>query len=261
MVYKLRQALGLDQPGTPVKVVEIYQMLGEIAPDLRQALGIDTVSVCGTGTMFGFPQTQFKQWQLAGGYFLVQTGALQVVFTNNHPPVAAPMTVASSNGAPLKIPLVSVATNWSDPDGDPVALLAVGGSTNGVAVTTNAAGFLYYNPNNVPDSFSYTVRDVRSTYRVGDTVRTASGVINIQITGPPSTNAALSVVRLGPGTNSILYSGWPGYQYVVQWATNLASAFWFNLSTNIADANGLWTVLDPAATNNARFYRSVFQFN
>jgi Uroporphyrinogen decarboxylase (URO-D) len=67
MVYKLRQALGLDQPGTPVKVVEIYQMLGEIAPDLRQALGIDTVSVCGTGTMFGFPQTQFKQWQLADG--------------------------------------------------------------------------------------------------------------------------------------------------------------------------------------------------
>ena len=34
MVYQLRQALGLDPPGTPVKVVEIYQMLGEIAPDL-----------------------------------------------------------------------------------------------------------------------------------------------------------------------------------------------------------------------------------
>ena len=65
MVYKLRQALGLDQPGTPVKVVEVYQMLGEIAPDLQAALGVDTVSLCGTGTMFGFPQTQFKEWQLA----------------------------------------------------------------------------------------------------------------------------------------------------------------------------------------------------
>ena len=31
-VYQLRQALGLDPPGTPVKVVEPYQMLGEIAP-------------------------------------------------------------------------------------------------------------------------------------------------------------------------------------------------------------------------------------
>ena len=34
-VYRLRQALGLDEPGTPVKVVEPYQMLGEIEPDLK----------------------------------------------------------------------------------------------------------------------------------------------------------------------------------------------------------------------------------
>jgi hypothetical protein len=67
MVYKLRQALGLDRPGTPVKVVEIYQMLGEVAPDLQAALGVDVVSLHGTGTMFGFPQTEFKQWQLADG--------------------------------------------------------------------------------------------------------------------------------------------------------------------------------------------------
>lgn len=67
MVYKLREALGLDKPGTPVKVVEIYQMLGEIAPDLQAALGIDTASVRGTGTMFGFPATEFKPWQLADG--------------------------------------------------------------------------------------------------------------------------------------------------------------------------------------------------
>ena len=67
MVYQLRQALDLDRPGTPVKVVEIYQMLGEIAPDLRTALGIDTVNLGGTGTMFGFPQTEFKEWQLADG--------------------------------------------------------------------------------------------------------------------------------------------------------------------------------------------------
>ncbi len=67
IVYKLRQALGLDRPGTPVKVVEIYQMLGEIAPDLQAALGVDTVSLRGTGTMFGFPQIEFKEWQLADG--------------------------------------------------------------------------------------------------------------------------------------------------------------------------------------------------
>jgi len=67
MVYRLRQALRLDQAGTPVKVVEPYQMLGEIAPDLAAALGVDTVSLAGTGTMFGYPQTAFKAWRLADG--------------------------------------------------------------------------------------------------------------------------------------------------------------------------------------------------
>ena len=42
-VYRLRQALRLDLPGSPVKVVEPYQMLGEIAPDLMDALGVDVV--------------------------------------------------------------------------------------------------------------------------------------------------------------------------------------------------------------------------
>ena len=65
IVYQLRQALRLDPPGTPVKVVEVYQMLGELAPDLRRALGVDTVSLHGTGTMFGFPQVAFKEWLLA----------------------------------------------------------------------------------------------------------------------------------------------------------------------------------------------------
>ena len=67
LVYQLRQALGLDAPGTPVKVVEPYQMLGEVAPDLRDALGIDTVPVFGTGTMFGFPAKEFKEWTFHDG--------------------------------------------------------------------------------------------------------------------------------------------------------------------------------------------------
>ena len=67
MVYKLRQALGLDAPGTPVKVVEVYQMLGEVAPDLKEAIGIDTACLSGTGTMFGYPACPCKEWTLHDG--------------------------------------------------------------------------------------------------------------------------------------------------------------------------------------------------
>ena len=51
-VYRLRQALGLDPPGTPVKVIEPCQMLGEIQMDLIDALGVDVVALRGTTTVY-----------------------------------------------------------------------------------------------------------------------------------------------------------------------------------------------------------------
>jgi len=66
-VYQLRQALKLDPPGTPVKVVEPYQMLGEIAPDLIDALGVDVVGLEGTNTFFGFEKKDWKAWRLFDG--------------------------------------------------------------------------------------------------------------------------------------------------------------------------------------------------
>jgi hypothetical protein len=66
-VYRLRQALDLDSPGTPVKVIEPFQMLGEIKPDLLNALAIDTALVSGTGTAWGFPLEGWKEWKTFGG--------------------------------------------------------------------------------------------------------------------------------------------------------------------------------------------------
>jgi hypothetical protein len=66
-VYRLRQALKLDLPGTPVKVVEPYQMLGEIKPDLIKALGVDVVGLEGTKTMFGFRNEGWKTWTTFDG--------------------------------------------------------------------------------------------------------------------------------------------------------------------------------------------------
>jgi hypothetical protein len=66
-VYKLRQALKLDPPGTPVKVHEPYQMLGEIAPDLQDALGVDVVGLGGRTTMFGFEIGGWKPWTIFDG--------------------------------------------------------------------------------------------------------------------------------------------------------------------------------------------------
>jgi hypothetical protein len=61
-VYGLRQALRLDPPGTPVKVIEPYQMLGEIKPDLMEALGVDVVGIGRPRTLFGFRNEGWKPW-------------------------------------------------------------------------------------------------------------------------------------------------------------------------------------------------------
>jgi hypothetical protein len=54
VIAKLRQALGLDKP---VKVVEPYQMLGEVTADLREAMGIDVVNLPSTAQMCWFRAT------------------------------------------------------------------------------------------------------------------------------------------------------------------------------------------------------------
>jgi len=66
-VYLLRQALKLDPPGTPVKVIEPYQMLGEIKPDLMEALGVDVVPLGSSKTLFGFENEGWKPWTFFDG--------------------------------------------------------------------------------------------------------------------------------------------------------------------------------------------------
>lgn len=66
-VYLLRQALNLDKPGTPVKVIEPYQMLGEIKSDLIEALGVDVVGLRGKSTMFGYAAEGWKPWRTFDG--------------------------------------------------------------------------------------------------------------------------------------------------------------------------------------------------
>ncbi len=77
-IYKLRQALGLDDPGTPVKVTEPYQLLGEIKPDLMEALGIDVVGLGQPTTMFGFKNEDWKPWTTFEGTPVMVPGGFNI---------------------------------------------------------------------------------------------------------------------------------------------------------------------------------------
>jgi uroporphyrinogen-III decarboxylase len=78
VVANVRQALGLDKLGEPVKVVDPYQMLGEVAADLRDMLGIDTVNLLGPKCHFGFANTDWKPWRTFDGTDVLVPGGFNI---------------------------------------------------------------------------------------------------------------------------------------------------------------------------------------
>ncbi len=60
-VAALREYYGLDKH--PVKLIEPYQMLGEIETDLMDAAGIDVTGIYPESTMFGFKNRDWREWR------------------------------------------------------------------------------------------------------------------------------------------------------------------------------------------------------
>lgn len=168
-------------------------------------------------------------------------------------PVAGTLVYGRSRGLSLKIKRADLVNNSFDPGGRSLALAGLNlTTTNGVTLTTNATHIFYENPRDVDDAFTYSISNGQGS--------PVTGTIRIQIIGTASLSSikSLAVGVPGPGTNTITFAGIPGYQHVVQYATNLTTSPWFNLSTNLVPAAGLWSVLDPQATDPARFYRVAY---
>lgn len=76
-VTQLRRHFGLD--GGPVRVLDPGQMLGEVAADLKEVLGIDTEPVLKRGTKFGFPMADWKPWRMDDGLEVLVPGGFHAV--------------------------------------------------------------------------------------------------------------------------------------------------------------------------------------
>jgi len=79
-VAALRDWYGLEK--RPVMVHEPYQMLGYVEEDLRLAMGIDVTGVFPRNTMFGFPNSAWREWDFRGLPVLVSTEFRTVVEPN-----------------------------------------------------------------------------------------------------------------------------------------------------------------------------------
>lgn len=205
-----------------------------------------------------YSSSQFQN-DLAGGVFSVaQSGdgkSINMVFTPNHPPVASDAPYTRASGLSLKIKIADlIANSTSDADGDPRALQATDSTSAQGGTVTSDGTYIFYSPpgNDNSDSFNYTVRDVLSAYRAGDTVRTASAKINITVVKP---GGRVQTIDSSGGTATLKFAGIPGSLYDVQRSPNVSFTPFTVLLTTNAPPNGVFTYTDNNPPMPSAFYR------
>ncbi|MBI5384179.1 MAG: VCBS repeat-containing protein [Verrucomicrobia bacterium] len=230
---------------------------------LTDADGVFTNASVATGSYAGATFIVASQSLASGNYYTLGQER------GNSPPSAQTLTVCRKPGVPVKIRLSNLATNWSDPDSDPVEFVSAAvASTNSVPVSADGTFILYDAGNsssqNVTDRFAYTIRDQPPE---GLTALTALGTVIIQV--DRGTNMSCNIVAsglAGDGNSQLTFAGIPGQTYLVQRATSLTSpVVWTSLTNNVdgsvnfvAGPNGQWTHTDlNSASYPQRYYRTA----
>jgi len=81
IVEKLREYYGLEK--RPVKVIEPYQMLGEIDDELIGAMDIDVIGLYGENNMFGIRNSDWKVYKTLWGQEVMFPGEFNYTYTVN----------------------------------------------------------------------------------------------------------------------------------------------------------------------------------
>jgi hypothetical protein len=182
------------------------------------------------------------------GNFLSWTNSFAQIVTN-HPPMVSPEYFTLIAGMNLIIPVATLATDWSDIDGDALSLTAIATSTNGVVVTNQMPALFYSNSNYVNDRFVCTVSDGFGG--------TNFQIVNILVVPQTNSTPIISQVTLIPAAGvKLSLKGGFGSTYVLLCTTNLTASPWLPVTTNTLGMTGIWQFIDTQSTTSPeRFYR------
>lgn len=81
IVEKLRAYYGLEKK--PVKIIEPYQMLGELDEDLISKMGIDVIGISGKNNMFGIENSNWKIHKTFWGQEVLFPGEFNYTYNEN----------------------------------------------------------------------------------------------------------------------------------------------------------------------------------
>jgi uroporphyrinogen-III decarboxylase len=80
-IERLRDFYGLEK--RPVRLIEPYQMLGEIDNDLAEILHLDIIGILASNTLFGFPNDDWKEYRTNWGQLLLVPGKFNTLIDEN----------------------------------------------------------------------------------------------------------------------------------------------------------------------------------
>ena len=205
--------------------------------------GTLTVSNLGTlvnGTtydLFDFSSTPsgvaFAVTNLPGGLSHWNTTDLLVggtiTFANNAP-VAGNFNLGVAVGGTVSVAVFG--KHASDADvGDVLTITSVSAPANGTVSIVGGTNITYVSTNSAAsDSFTYTV---------SDGLASATATVTVSTYSPEGFNRLSPPSVINPGTVAFTYLGIPGYNYALDWATNLTPPInWMGVITNTAAGDG-----------------------
>jgi hypothetical protein len=80
-IERLRKYFGLEN--RPVRLIEPFQMLGEIENDLAEILHLDVTGIYARNTMFGFPNENWKEFRTHWGQLILVPGEFNTILDSN----------------------------------------------------------------------------------------------------------------------------------------------------------------------------------
>jgi hypothetical protein len=180
------------------------------------------------------------------------TSAVAVLTYANTAPVAAPVSFTRNASVhQLNINIPNLLTYVTDVDGDPISLVSVGVSTNGITPVISGNSIVYYSTSAVSDQFNYTVTDgFGGTSSAAITVNLDTQTLFGQ-SSPNITTVGSSAV--------IGFAGIPGYSYSVQRSTSVTFDPYEIIWTTNAPATGVFQFIDANPPQPTAFYR--LQYN
>ncbi len=204
------------------------------------------------GLVAGVNTIDFVVQNAGGGFTGLRVDGLAAVgkLLTNSPPEFAGFAAGTPFDTPADISTGKILTAASDPDGDPLAVIAAGpASANGGTVALQAGTVLYTPPAGFsgPDTFEVTISDNFNA--------TVTGTITVTVASNTGVGTNQPVLTLldGGGKVQVAFQGIPGRTYELQRSTDLTN--WTVIATLAAGPDGALGIIDEDPPAGSAFYR------